>query len=212
MKAEAGHRVWEYEMREVQQESNWDTGGRRCRIGRPRRVIRSRMVSPGINLHRIVIVSEAVEREKVVYDVGATMMLRYRGPRRTGSPTEVTDRVNPLLTMMEEGKVGLRGWGKETVSGSGVVWYEVLESATQSVEGAEVCYGNTKYKERAKGGTPSEPPGWKLGLSRACKLTSGMGDGDGKALIVMEKISAQQNTNDPRVWRPSREWTKVGGW
>jgi hypothetical protein len=32
-------------------------------------------------------------------------------------PTEVTGRVDPLSTMMEEGKVGLRGWGKETISG-----------------------------------------------------------------------------------------------
>jgi hypothetical protein len=33
------------------------------------------------------------------------------------SLTEVTGRLDPLPTMMEEGKVGLRGWGKETVLG-----------------------------------------------------------------------------------------------
>lgn len=41
----------------------------------------------------------------------ATMMLRYRGPRRTVLPTEVTGRVDPLSTMRVEGKVGLWGWG-----------------------------------------------------------------------------------------------------
>jgi hypothetical protein len=44
--------------------------------------------------------------------LGATrMLLRYKGLGRTVSPTEVIDRVDPLPTMMEEGKVGLRGWG-----------------------------------------------------------------------------------------------------
>jgi hypothetical protein len=40
------------------------------------------------------------------------------------SPTEVIGRVDSLSTMMEEGKVGLQGWGKETVLWSEVVGYE----------------------------------------------------------------------------------------
>jgi hypothetical protein len=47
--------------------------------------------------------------------LGATrMLLRYKGPGRTVSSTEVTGRVDPLLAMMEEGNVGLWGWGKPT--------------------------------------------------------------------------------------------------
>jgi hypothetical protein len=30
------------------------------------------------------------------------MLLRYKGPRRTVTPTEVTSRVDPLPTMMKE--------------------------------------------------------------------------------------------------------------
>jgi hypothetical protein len=60
---------------------------------------------------------------------------RYKGPGRTVSPTEVTSKVDPSPTMMEKGKVGLWGWGKETIMGSGVVWCQAPESATQSVEG-----------------------------------------------------------------------------
>jgi hypothetical protein len=50
--------------------------------------------------------------------LGATrMLLRYRGPGRTVSPTEVTGIVNPLLTMMEEGNVGLWGGVKKQYQG-----------------------------------------------------------------------------------------------
>jgi hypothetical protein len=45
------------------------------------------------------------------------MLLRYKGRGRTMSPTEMTGIIDPLPTMMEEGKVGLRGWGKETLLG-----------------------------------------------------------------------------------------------
>jgi hypothetical protein len=39
--------------------------------------------------------------------LGATrMLLRYKGSRRTMSPTKVAGRVGPLPTMMKEGKVG----------------------------------------------------------------------------------------------------------
>jgi hypothetical protein len=51
----------------------------------------------------------------------------------------VTGRVYALPTMMEEGKVGLWGWGKAAVPGSKVVWYEVPESATQMM-GVGVSY------------------------------------------------------------------------
>jgi hypothetical protein len=60
---------------------------------------------------------------------------RYKGPGRIVSPTEVTSRVDPSPTMMEKEKVGLWGWGKETIMGSGVVWCQAPESATQSVGG-----------------------------------------------------------------------------
>jgi hypothetical protein len=68
--------------------------------------------------------------------LGATrMLLRYNGPRRTMSPTEVTGRVDLLSIVMEEGEVGLWGWGKSTAPVSRVVWNEALELATQSVGG-----------------------------------------------------------------------------
>jgi hypothetical protein len=42
--------------------------------------------------------------------LGATrMLLWYKGPGRTVSPIEVTGKVDPLPTMMEEGKVRLPG-------------------------------------------------------------------------------------------------------
>jgi hypothetical protein len=63
------------------------------------------------------------------------ILLRYKGLGRTVSSTEVTDIVYPLPTMMKEGKVGLREWGKETILGLGVVWYETSESTTKSVGG-----------------------------------------------------------------------------
>jgi hypothetical protein len=48
-----------------------------------------------------------------MYDVGGNkdVVEVQKGLGRTVSPTEVIDRVDPLPTMMEEGKVGLRGWG-----------------------------------------------------------------------------------------------------
>jgi hypothetical protein len=49
------------------------------------------------------------------------MLLRFKGPGKTVSPTEMTSRVDPLPTMMEEGKVELWEWGKETTLGSGVM-------------------------------------------------------------------------------------------
>jgi hypothetical protein len=113
--------------------------------------------------------------------LGATRMLsRYKGPGRIVSPTEVTGRVNPLPTMMGEGKVGLRGWGKKTIPGSRVVWYEASESATHA--------------------------------PAASRLTTCMGDGEGKAPAVMETISAPQNRNGPRAWCPARGWKEVREW
>jgi hypothetical protein len=42
--------------------------------------------------------------------LGATrILLRYKGPRRTVSPTNGTVKVDQLPIMMEEGNVGL--WG-----------------------------------------------------------------------------------------------------
>jgi hypothetical protein len=64
---------------------------------------------------------------------------------RTMSPTEVISRVDPLPIMMEEEKVGLWGWGKALALGSGVVWYEVPELATQVGVGCE----DMGYEERA---------------------------------------------------------------
>jgi hypothetical protein len=82
--------------------------------------------------------------------LGATrMLLRYKGPGRT---TKVTCKVDPLPTMMEEGKVGQWRWGKETIPGSGLVWYEVPKSATRSV-GVGGCE-DMGYEERARGGSP----------------------------------------------------------
>jgi hypothetical protein len=125
--------------------------------------------------------------------LGATrILLTYKGPGRTVSPVEVTGRVDPLPTMIEEGKVVLWGWGKEIIQGSGVVWYEASESATQSV--GEVGCHDTRYKERARGGTATEPLGGALGPTVASMLTTSMGGRDNKASIVMETISAPRNT------------------
>jgi hypothetical protein len=65
--------------------------------------------------------------------------------------------------MMEEGKVLLWEWGKGIVSGSGVVWYKVLESASQMV-GVVVGYGDLGCEERANGGTSIGPLEWDNGL------------------------------------------------
>ena len=79
--------------------------------------------------------------------LGATrMLLTYREPGRTVSPTEVTGRVDPLSTMMEEGKVVLWGCGKDTVPELGVVWYEAPELATQSVGVAVVGCDDMGYE------------------------------------------------------------------
>ena len=107
--------------------------------------------------------------------LGATrILLTYKGPGRTVSPVEVTGRVDPLPTMMEEGKVVLWGWGKEIIQGSGVVWYEASESATQSV--GEVGCHDTRYKERARGGS-LRATGLGAGAASG-EQTDSMGDGD----------------------------------
>lgn len=121
--------------------------------------------------------------------MGATRLLRYEGPGRTVSPTKVTTRVYPLPIIMEEGKVGLWGWGKETILGSGVVWCMVSESVVR------VGCGDMGYEERARGGTLTEL-GWALGPLVARRLTTSMGGGDDMASIFMESISAPWNTND----------------
>lgn len=127
--------------------------------------------------------------------------MRYKGPGRTVSSTEVTDIVYPLPTMMKEGKVGLREWGKETILGLGVVWYETSESTTKSVGG--LGCEDMGYEKRAREGTPTEPSRGVLGSTVVSMLMTDMGGGDDKASSVMETISTLQNTNGPRVWRPS---------
>lgn len=85
--------------------------------------------------------------------------------------------------------------------GSGVVWYEASELATQSL-GVEVGCEDMGY-ERARGGTPTEPLEGTLGPPMASMLTVSMGGGAYKASIVMNTISVLQNTNGPVAWRPS---------
>jgi hypothetical protein len=54
---------------------------------------------------RLSVVKRQTERRFWMM-LGATRMLfRYKGPGRI-TPTEVTGKVDPLLTMMEEGEVG----------------------------------------------------------------------------------------------------------
>lgn len=93
------------------------------------------------------------------------------------SPTEVTCRADPLMTMMEERKVGLQGWGKEIVPGS--------------VGVAGVGCGDMWYEERARGDTLIEPPGWALVASR-------MTTSDDMTCIEMEIISAPVEPKRPR--------------
>jgi hypothetical protein len=85
---------------------------------------------PWIELHGTMVVNgEATNQRRFCMVLGATrMLLRYKGPGIAMSLIEMTCRVDLVPTMMQEGKVGLRGWGKETVPESGVVWYEALES------------------------------------------------------------------------------------
>jgi hypothetical protein len=45
----------------------------------------------------------------------------------------VTERVDPLATMMDEGSVKVGGRTEVKLPSSDVVWLEVLESATQSM-------------------------------------------------------------------------------
>jgi hypothetical protein len=75
------------------------------------------------------------------------------------SPTEVTVRVDPLLTMMEEVKVGRQGWGNEIVLGSGVVWYKAPKSTSQLMGVAGAGCDDMWYEERTLRGTPTESPG-----------------------------------------------------
>jgi hypothetical protein len=63
--------------------------------------------------------------------------------------------------MMEEGEVGLWGWGKVTVLVSGVVWNEAPLSATQSVGGRGDK--DMEKDERVIGGTPTEAQSHRKG-------------------------------------------------
>lgn len=124
------------------------------------------------------------------------MMLRYNEPGRTVSPTEMIGRVDPLLTMLEEVKVGLWGWGKEIALGLGVVRNKGPKSATQLVGG-----GGSEDKgceKRAKKGHHIEPLGGELWP----RVTS-MGDGGDDALIIREAIVALGNTSGLVVWQPT---------
>jgi hypothetical protein len=118
------------------------------------------------------------------------MLLRYKGPGRTVSHTEVTGRVDPLPTMMEEGEVRL--WG--------VGWNEAPNLATQLVGGGS---GDDMEKdERAIKGNPIEPPKEVLGLA-VNTLTVIRGGEEDKALIVMEIITMLGNKNGLVAWQSS---------
>jgi hypothetical protein len=49
------------------------------------------------------------------------------------SLTDVTGRMNPLPTTMDEGTTGLGGQKREMLLRSGVVWFNAPESVTHSV-------------------------------------------------------------------------------
>jgi hypothetical protein len=57
------------------------------------------------------------------------MLLRYKGPGRTVSPTEVRDRVDLLPTIME-GKVGL--WDEVKIQYRGQEWCGTRHRSQQS--------------------------------------------------------------------------------
>jgi hypothetical protein len=48
--------------------------------------------------------------------------LRQNGPDRAEAPTEVTSRVEPFSTTMEEGWEGCGRWERDNVSTVEVVW------------------------------------------------------------------------------------------
>jgi hypothetical protein len=116
------------------------------------RALRSHMVSPqrSNSMKQWLLVVKRQTEIRFCMMLGATrMLLWYKGPGRTVSPIEVTGKVDPLPTMMEEGKVRLPGWGKETILGLGVVWYEASGSATQPVGVGVGCDDIVVQGERA---------------------------------------------------------------
>jgi hypothetical protein len=64
-----------------------------------------------VKFHKSRIVSsELTNGKKILNDIGATRTLvKRKGPGRTAVPTEVTGRVEPFPTTMEEGR---EGWGR----------------------------------------------------------------------------------------------------
>jgi hypothetical protein len=60
-------------------------------------------------------------------------LLRHNGPGRIVSPTEVIGRTDPLPTTMNEDIEKLGGQKREMLAGSGVVWFDALESVTHSL-------------------------------------------------------------------------------
>jgi hypothetical protein len=106
------------------------------------------------------------------------MLLRYNVPGRTVSPTEVTGRVDPFADNDEGREGGVMGVGESDSSGSGVVWNEALESATQSVGGGDA--EDKGCEKRAKGGT-----GTVTELGSAQRLGGWRGRGGGQAMSVV---------------------------
>jgi hypothetical protein len=86
--------------------------------------------------------------------LGVTRMsLRWNGPERTDTPTEVAGRMELLPTTIEGGCEGCGGWKWDNELVMGVVWKEASKSTTQSVgEGSEAM----GCVERARGGAPTK--------------------------------------------------------
>ena len=61
------------------------------------------------------------------------ILLRYNGPGTTESPTEVTGRVEPSPTTIDEGLAEFKGRSLDILPTDGVVWCNAPESTTQSL-------------------------------------------------------------------------------
>jgi hypothetical protein len=106
------------------------------------------------------------------------MLLRYKGPERTMSPTKVIGRVDPLSIVMEEGKLRL---------GGGVERGTRVSNLVGSRRGKQ----RKGVREESQVRHPYIATGMELGLEGASML-----GGNDKVSIGMKAITALENTSD----------------
>jgi hypothetical protein len=106
------------------------------------------------------------------------MLLRYKGPERNVSPNKVIGRVDPLLTLMEDGKLG---------HGGGVEQGTRVSNLVGSRRGKQ----RKGVREESQVRHPYIATGMELGPEGASML-----GGDDKVSIGMKAIMALDNTSD----------------